>query len=453
MKFNDVLKMAFSDLGRRKGRTFLTSLAVAIGTMLIVTMVGLGTTAEGFIINKLNSESSAKKIQVLSQKYLDNNETQKENSEIKSEEDYEELQEKNFKKIDEDTIKNIKNINGVDIVKGNVTASISSIKVDNKESSKKAVNVIGYNDINSIYTKDEIDAVKKKKNDKNISVIVEGRALKDSDKNGILINQKLLKEMGINDYKSVVGKEITIIQSQVQGSNVAIKPMEVKAQVVGIVNEGFEDEYSNTIIAPLEMVCKMKAYNTLNKEYFKDKGYDSLIIYAKDAGNVKEIDEAVKKMGYMYMSNEEIAKQIKNAFTVVEQILSVLGIIVLFVAALGTVNTMTMAIHERTKSIGIMRSVGANKSSIHNIFLTQAAIIGFIGGIMGLVFSFANGKIIEFGLKLFLEKQGVKEAISFSMPMWLILGTLVFAIGISMISGIYPSRKASGLDVIEALNC
>ena len=54
MKFSDVIKMAFRDLGKRKGRTFLTSLAVAVGSMLIVTMVGLGTTAESFLLKQLD---------------------------------------------------------------------------------------------------------------------------------------------------------------------------------------------------------------------------------------------------------------------------------------------------------------------------------------------------------------------------------------------------------------
>jgi len=143
---------------------------------------------------------------------------------------------------------------------------------------------------------------------------------------------------------------------------------------------------------------------------------------------------------------------IKKALTAVEQILSILGIIVLFVAALGTANTMAMAIHERTKSIGIMKAVGASRENIHKVFLTQAGVIGFIGGLMGLFFSFINTKIMEFALAQYLSGKGVKETISFSLPAWLVLGTLAFAIGISLISGIYPARKASKLDAIEALN-
>ncbi|MBO1684416.1 ABC transporter permease, partial [[Clostridium] scindens] len=68
-------------------------------------------------------------------------------------------------------------------------------------------------------------------------------------------------------------------------------------------------------------------------------------------------------------------------------ILAVLGLIVLFVAAVGIVNTMIMVIYERTRSIGIMKSIGATRKDIHSIYIIQSSIIGFFGGILGLVFS------------------------------------------------------------------
>ncbi|MBU5590184.1 ABC transporter permease [Clostridium sp. MSJ-4] len=452
MIFKDVLKMAFRDLGRRKGRTFLTSLAVAIGSMLIVTMVGLGTTAEGFILKQLNKEVSAKLIEVAPQKYMSKEELEKLYSGDMTDEEREEAQQKAFKKIDESTINNMEKIDGVDFVRASIESPISNLKLEGKETGKKHIQVAGYNDNNNIYTKDEIEAMKNKKDNKDLEVIIAGRNLTDKDENGILINENLLKHMGITDYNSVIGKEAILIQDKVENENVKVKPLEVKVQIVGVVNEAFDKKYVSSVITSLKTATNIKSYYTLTKDYLSEKGYGSIQVYAKDQGKVKEIDEAIKNMGYAFMSNEEIAKQIKSAFIVVEQILSVLGVIVLFVAALGTINTMTMAIHERTKSIGIMKSVGATRKDIHNIFLTQAAVIGFIGGVMGIIFSFINGAIIEFALKMFLEGKGVNETISFSMPVWLVGGALVFAIILSVLSGIYPARKASSLDAIEALN-
>ena len=449
MKFSDGIKMAFSDLSRRKGRTFLTSLAIAIGAMLIVTMVGLGTTAEKYIMEQMSKETSAKQVTALPMKYMKADDQNKAQSQDMSDEERIEQEAKNFKKIDDDTLNNLKNISGTSDVVGIITTDLSNVKIAGKESGKSIyVALNGFSKSDKIFNKDEVVAIKKKNKLKTLNPVVEGRLLNDNDKNGVLVNQKLLKAMGLSDYKSVVGKEITLIVT----SNLPTKPIEIKARIIGVVDKNLANENYNTIIASKELASKVKSNSLLIKDSFKEKGYDQAIMYAKDNGDVKNIGEAVKKIGYMYMSEEETAKMIKNALTTVEQILSILGIIVLFVAALGTMNTMNMAIHEKTKSIGIMKAVGASRESIHKIFLTQAGAIGFIGGIMGLAFSFINSKIIEFALAQYLSGKGVKEIIHFSLPTWLVLGTLAFAIGISLISGIYPARKASKLDAIEALN-
>lgn len=450
MRFSDVIKMAFRDLGKRKGRTFLTSLAVAVGSMLIVTMVGLGTTAESFLLKQLDKAGMVKKISVSHQKFMSNEEQEKAMSELDSRESYDEFQEKNFKKMDDELVKKLKALNGVDTVKSSISVYISNLQLNGKESGKDIINMVGAGE-NNIYSQYEIDKVKKDKKINDLKLIVAGRMLNENDKNGILLNEALLKKMGITDNNSVIGKEVVLVKNDVIDQNIKVKPLEMKATVVGVINEAMQGDYNN-VYAPITMVSEIKSYYTLTKDYFNTKGYDDLSIIAKDARDVADIDKAIENMGYMYMSYEAIAKQIKKVFVTMEQILSILGIIVLFVAALGTVNTMTMAIHERTRSIGIMKSIGASRKNIHNIFLTQAAAIGFIGGMMGLAFSFLNAKIIEFAIGQFLSKQGVKEVISFSMPTWLILGSLGFAIIVAVISGIYPARKASKLDAIEALN-
>lgn len=124
----------------------------------------------------------------------------------------------------------------------------------------------------------------------------------------------------------------------------------------------------------------------------------------------------------------------------------------LFVASVGIVNTMTMVIYERTRFIGIMKALGANRNNIHNIFITQSGVIGFIGGIMGIVFSSINLGIIQFALNMYMKSRDITQSVNLNMPLWLPLATLAFSIAISIISGIYPSRKASKMNPVDALN-
>lgn len=256
--------------------------------------------------------------------------------------------------------------------------------------------------------------------------------------------------MGIKDYKSVIGKDITIIQNKTENPNITIPPLQVKAKIVGVINDKFETK--DVLVTSIDIVDKVKSYYSLQENYIDTNGYDSVDLYTDNMNNVSNISNSVKNMGYYSSSYQRIIEQIKGSFKVIKVILAVLGLIVLFVAAVGTINTMVMVIYERTKSIGIMKSIGANRSNIHGIFLMQSGIIGFIGGIMGLIFSTININIIQLALRIFLQSKNIKETINFVMPSWLILGSLLFSILISIIAGIYPSIKASKMDPVDALN-
>jgi len=439
MKFNDVIKLAGRDLGRRKGRTFLTSLAVAVGTMLILTLVSLGTSGESFMLDKAQDSPALKQIKVLNMKYFDSH----------SSNAYSIDRMEVANKIDNSTIKKFSNIQGIADIWGNLYVKINSIKIDDKEN-KNQTSIKGLYNNNSRFSKDTIDSVRKYNKNNKLEPIVFGENLKASSKDGVLIAENYLQAMGIKDYKSVIGKEVTITVTKTQNANITLQPYSIKGKVVGVINDKFAED--SPVIAAVDMVDKLRSYYSLQDNYFKNRGYDGVMIRAKSIDDVSNITNSVKKIGYYNSSYYDMVKKIKDVFNIIKAILAILGLIVLFVAAIGTVNTMTMVIYERTKSIGIMKSIGANRNNIHSVFLLQAGIIGLLGGIMGLIFSSMNIAIINVALKLCLKSQGITQPVNITMPLWLRLGTLAFSIVICIIAGIYPSRKASKMDPVEALN-
>ncbi|AJA46157.1 MacB-like periplasmic core domain/FtsX-like permease family [Clostridium pasteurianum DSM 525 = ATCC 6013] len=439
MKFNDGLKLASRDLSRRKLRTFLTSLAIAVGIMLIVTLVSLGTSGENLILSKFQNNASLKKVTVINMKYFDMENT-----------DFSELDmDSMYKKIDATAIQKFSNISGVTEIKATITNPIKSIKIDNTES-KNDTKIVGLYNNNSIFSNDSIQSVRKDNNNNNLNPIVAGRNLNNSDKNSILIGKNYLNSMGIKDYKSIIGKDITIIENKTENPNITISPLEVKVKVIGIINDKFETK--DTLVTSIDVANKIKSYYSLQENYIDNIGYEAVDLHSKDMNDISHISNSIKSLGYYSSSYQEMVDQIKNSFKIIKVILAVLGLIVLFVASVGTINTMIMVIYERTKSIGIMKSIGANRNNIHSIFLMQSGIIGFIGGIFGLIFSVININIIQLALKLFLQSKDIKETINFAIPSWLLLGALAFSILISIIAGIYPSIKASKMDPVKALN-
>ncbi|APM39085.1 ABC transporter permease [Clostridium kluyveri] len=438
MKFKDILKVALNGLGSRKGRTFLTSLAVAIGTMLIVTLVSIGTSGENLILKEVDV-SQLKQIQVMNFKYYDMYETDSGDIDMND----------MFKKIGGDTVEKFKDIKNVENVQAFVNTSAENIKIENKEDNQGTKITALYNNDN-YFTDEKIASVRDKNKDSSLKPIIAGRNLVKSDKEALLVSKKYLDSMGIKNYNEVLGKDALITQSRTNNSNITLQPFQIKAKIVGIIGDKFHED--EKIISSLDIASEISSYTSLQKDYIENLGYDSVIVYTKDSKNVSDITNSIKKMGYLYVSYQDMIEKIQNSFKVIKVILALLGLIVLFVASVGIVNTMTMVIYERTRFIGIMKSLGANRNNIHNIFITQSGVIGFIGGIMGIVFSSINLGIIQFALNMYMKSRDITQSVNLNMPLWLPLATLAFSIAISIISGIYPSRKASKMNPVDALN-
>ena len=182
-------------------------------------------------------------------------------------------------------------------------------------------------------------------------------------------------------------------------------------------------------------------------------GYERGIIKCTDFNQVESVLEAIKEMGFEAWSPMDNINQMKDFSSSLQMLLAIIGGISLFVAAIGIANTMIMAIYERTKEIGVMKVVGAAIKDIKKLFLLEAAIIGLVGGILGLGLSYiVSGLINEHGLA-FLSMMFYNQdmATSSVIPVWLALFSLVFSAIIGVISGYFPARRATKVSALAAI--
>jgi ABC-type antimicrobial peptide transport system permease subunit len=114
---------------------------------------------------------------------------------------------------------------------------------------------------------------------------------------------------------------------------------------------------------------------------------------------------------------------------VMQALLGSVGGLALLVATLGVANTMMMAIYERTREIGVLKALGARNQEVRRLFTADAVLLGFIGGLMGLIF----GTLLSI------------------VPPWLAIGSLIFAAFIGVLGGFYPATRAASLDPVAAL--
>jgi putative ABC transport system permease protein len=443
MKLKDCLGLSLRDLKKRKGRTFLTSLAVAIGSMLIMIMVGMGTSFQSYIVDILKSQADSTIVAVSPMNYS------KEVPKVNTYKEYQKYIDKNFHKITDESLKKIKNIKYVDDIQAYINVDLNSVSIDGKGT--KIVRGMGVNLNYDIFSNNNIKYTEKNKNIKNLKPIVAGRTLNKNDENSVIISEDLLKENGIKNAKSVIGKEISLTRSTSDSGVVKLKPITIKAKIVGII-DGRLDDFDTCMVMPDKMANTIRSYYTLTDNYIKKNGYENVMLHAKDEGNVSYVCNHLKKLDYMNQSREAVAQEIDGYFKIIERVLASLGIIVLFVASLGIINTMVMAINERTKSIGIMKALGASQSDINKTFLFESGMIGFIGGMFGLLLSLAIAKIADIVIVSLMKKNGVAQVMHVGIPLWLIGLSLAVSIGIAIISGLYPASKAAALDPVEALS-
>lgn len=184
---------------------------------------------------------------------------------------------------------------------------------------------------------------------------------------------------------------------------------------------------------------------------YRTMKYSQMVIKVDESDNVESVLETIQNMGYQGEANKEWLEEIEKEFMIIEAVLGGIGAVSLLVAAIGIANTMTMSTYERTKEIGIMKVLGCGLGNIRSMFLTEAAFIGFLGGIAGILLSYLLSFLVnQFLAPSLMEEYGAGTDISV-IPIWLVLTSIVFATLIGMIAGFFPAQRATKLSPLAAI--
>ncbi|SFB02427.1 ABC transporter permease [Clostridium frigidicarnis] len=435
MKFNDCIDMAINDIKKRKFRTFLTSSGIAIGVMLLVLVFGLGNGFRKYTEERFQNKDEYKIIKI-------------DNKEASKSSDSEQIE----KKIDSNVIDKLKNFESVNSLKSITKSQATKTKLDDKEG--KSVEVIGINPGETIFLNAEINAVKTDTNRKNKDItdpIIAGRTIENGENNMVLVGQKYLKKMGITDFNSVIGKEFEVI-SEMPKDISSKEPLILKFEIAGVINSDYN--YNNSIVVSNDTISKINEFYTGEKNFIENEGYSEVSVEVKDFNLVKDTAEKVRDLGYVTTDSVALAESMEQQSKIFEFLLIIGAVIVLLVSCIGVVNTMTMAVYEKTKSIGIMKAQGASRSTIQYIFLVQSGVFGFLGAAFGIIIAL----LISLGLDKILVNminsktgEGMTNFISF--PVNMVLVTIALSVVITILAGLLPARRAAKLDPVDSLGC
>jgi putative ABC transport system permease protein len=234
---------------------------------------------------------------------------------------------------------------------------------------------------------------------------------------------------------------------------------ETHLQIVGIVKtdpEGFGGFGRGQLFVPLEVAEALHATDAADlrqvlREANPEPTYAALTVRVTSPTKVPDIEATIKKMGFETFSLLDTTRNLRLFFTVFDLLLGIFGGLALVVATLGIVNTLVMAILERRREIGVLKALGAADRDVRQLFLSEAGVMGLLGGIFGTGLGWAIGRVLTFGTDLYLQRRNLPAVDICFVPWWLALGAVIFAVGVSLLAGIYPASRAARLNPVEAL--
>jgi putative ABC transport system permease protein len=191
--------------------------------------------------------------------------------------------------------------------------------------------------------------------------------------------------------------------------------------------------------------------------------FSSIQVKVTDPALINEISNAIEEKllilrhvtestrDFSITSAQAMQETISSVMDTMSLFLTGIAAISLLVGAIGIANTMFMSVMERTRQVGVLKALGTTNSEIMKLFITESAIMGFIGGLLGIFSGFiASGIISELGVRLIGAGMRGGTSITVITPE-LVLFALGFSVFIGALSGLLPARRAASLEPVEAL--
>lgn len=492
MRIIDLLVVSFKNLFRQKLRTLLTITSMMVGAFLISIMMSVGNGLEGFLISQVTIFSNVQIISV--NKSVDIGgmmgfggveEYEEVEDEVENESEMESLPEGSPEvppEVPPDGIPAGPSEDLSDQVDDQAVGSVDSEQemfISNRRLDKDDLDKVSKIDhvddaqfesilIPEYVTLRNVENAKKlkmtlygwpaKMRDDVSYVIVDEDILKES--NAIVLSDKYTEEWDI-EAEDIVGKEI-IVNVALAGPPIAGDSYneDFVLVVAGLIEKSIFDQIA---MVSLDTISEMGAYRFQKSidDYKEDETAMQIVVIVDSEENVGKVDEALEKAGYVSTTYEESIGQIGVVFNIINYLLSSFGIIALIVASIGIVNTLLMAIYERTREIGVMKAVGATRRTIGLMFTVEASLLGFCGGFGGLLIGWGFGQlansILHNGLNIW--KFNLISPILGDYPQYNISvfdwDMIILVMGVTTIvalfAGLYPAWKASKLNPIAAL--
>lgn len=313
---------------------------------------------------------------------------------------------------------------------------------------------------------------------------LQGKFFSSPDADEAILLKDFAKELDAQNPASLIGQDVTLRYGEHQrlaaepdnsgrpevgtdqgsatdsgddyGFSVVRKTRQLR--VVGIIDEepygGMRTVSRGRVYLPVDLMQKLNmAESSDMRSSLRGSGktYMTLTVRVKDPAKVAQVQDAIKKMDFRTFSVLDATKSLRRFFTVLDLFLGIFGSLALIVATLAIINTLVMAVLERRREIGVMKAIGASDRDVKSLFFAEAGAMGLLGGILGIGLGCAIGKAINVGTGIYLRNHQLPAEAVWVLPTQLVGWFMLFSVGVSLLAGWYPARRAARLDPVQTL--
>ncbi|MFH1072437.1 MAG: ABC transporter permease [Nanoarchaeota archaeon] len=401
----DYVRLAISNLMKRRLRSWLTMLGVIIGIAAVISLIGIGEGLRLFVTNQFNVAGA----DVLTIQASGTGQGPPGTGVVNP--------------LTTTQLERIRDINGVKTALGRI------IQGANVEFNDKTQLGFLASMPDSPYRKDVEEIISYK--------VEQGRLLKDGDNTRIVVGNDFTNE---DRY----GKKVEI------GSTLLIegKPF----TVVGILKKKGSFTIDSAILMNEDV---MRTTAGRQKEE-----YDIIAAQADKGVLPKDVKENIEKVlrkernvkvgeeDFTVETSESALRNLNSTLFAIQLFVYIIAGISIIVGGIGITNTMYTAVLERINDIGTMKAIGARNSDIFTIFFAESGLIGMIGGAIGIALGYMLAQAMAAGARAALGLDMIQAHVS---P-WLVLGALLFSFIVGTLAGLLPAYQASKLNPVDALN-
>jgi ABC-type antimicrobial peptide transport system permease subunit len=482
MSFFDILHLALRNLRQAKLRAILTTMGVIVGVAVIVTMVSFGLGLQNNMLGRFKALDFFNEIQVFGQGLSNLAGLDRSSRGAEGERRTGSRPERNPTRIlDEAGVKEISAIPGVAYVEPSVNFNVFV-----RSNGKLRTEFVGGANIPNAATRFQTFAAGKM-----ISSPAAGEAV---------VTERFIRDFGYEKPADAIGKTLELLAPPSEnkradsdaeeeetpnffgiplddpGLDESNPDVETRSfRIAGVLSEIKEGvgqgglrglfpgarvyiplpmalDWSIQHRSPMSQVALALARRGGSLSGGQNEGYEAAVVRVADPAQLTEVRQKITGLGFGSFSIVDEIDQIRTVFLIIDSVLGLLGGISLLVASFGIANTMIMSILERTREIGIMKAIGAEDREIKLIFFVEAAVIGLVGGVVGVLIAWGIDTLANhLAYRFILKPQGASFIDFFSLPIYLTGGAILFALLISILAALYPAARAARIDPVRAL--